>query len=239
MKERRFNEDGSLQITSKRGFPAGKEYLSSVLKYTTLGAPMGVGGRNLVFVKDEIFQGQGVSQPVLDAQNIASGELTLTWDNLDSYLPLFSIYNLGFSFGSMNYGTPFTFHFLNSALYAGSSAKRTDGQFSPWYFYQSSVSGGDGLPGQGGGEIAMDGPPGSGGTQPITGQWIFAMTGAQDTTMDFPGIGNNSEIEIRMHIDRAEQIAKNYYDAQLEALNPQPGGGIIDPGGPGDFEELG
>ena len=232
MKERRLNEDGSLQITSKRGFPAGKEYLSSVLRYTTLGAPMGVGGRQLVFIKDEIFEGQGVSQPALDAQNISNGELTLTWDNLDSYLPLFSVYNLGFGFGGMNYGTPFTFHFLNSALYAGSSAKRTDGQFSPWYFYESSVTGGDGIPGQGG-ELGPGGEVTS-----INGQWIFAMTGAQDTTMDFPGIGNNSEIEIRMHIDRAENIAKTYYDAQLEALNPQPGGGVLDPGGPGDFEEM-
>lgn len=220
MREKLLNDDGSLQVTATRGRAQGKEYLSSVLRYSTLGAPMGVGGRNLFFIKDEIFQGQGVSQPALDAQNISSGELTLTWDGLDSYLPLFSVYNIAFTFGNMNYGHPFTFHFLNSALYAGSSNKRVDGQFSPWYFYQSTVQGGEGIPG--GGFGMPEEAPGGGAAQapPITGQWKFAMTGAQDTTMDFPGIGNNSEIEIRFHLDRAQNIADLYYQNQLNMLNP-------------------
>lgn len=228
MKQIRFNDDGSLQVTSLRG--EKKEYLSSVLRYSTLGSPMGVGGKSMVFIKDEIFQGQGVSQPVPDAQNIASGKLKLNWENLDSYLPYFGLYNKGFQFGQANYGTPFTFHFLNSALYEGTSAKRTDGQFSPWYFYLSTVSGGESVPGMGFIEIEGPGEPGS--TPPISGEWEFAMTGAQDTTMDFPGIGNNSEIEIRFHLDRAEQIANAFYQAQIEQLNavpePGPGQGIGD-----------
>ena len=137
----------------------------------------------------------------------------------------------------MNFGSPFTFHFLNSALYAGSSGKRLEGNFSPWYFYQSTVQGGEGIPGNGFGipdELPPGGIPNS--TPPIQGQWKFAMNGAQDTTMDFPGIGSNSEIEIRFHLDRAQRIADEFYKEQIRVLNavPEPG-----PGDPGFEGELG